>query len=274
VSAVTLGLLAALVNAATGVLSKGLATRYPARPIIGVLLLMNCLLLLPFVPFVAWRWSETIVALHIASAVLLVVSSVPVWDMFDAGAASATTTAQALSPIAAAVGAALFIPGSVSALQILAALIVVVGVTWVLRDAFGGLGRRGSIIRILVAASATGLLTVATRLLADESVGVVETYVVRTGLAAGVMLLVIPPRGVPASGIPRLLLRSVAVTSYFVLVILAVQQGSPVVVQTLVAITPLLILGYESLRARQWPAPSGLAGAALVLVGVAVVMLG
>ena len=273
-SAVTLGLLAALVNAATGVLSKGLATRYPARPIIGVLLLMNCSLLLPFAPFVEWRWSPEIVALHLASAILLVVSSVPVWDMFDAGAASATATAQALSPIGAAVGAALLIPGSVSWLQVLAALVVVVGVTWVLRDAFGGLGRRGSIVRIVVAASATGLLTVATRLLADEGVGVVETYVVRTGVAAAVMLLVIPPRGVPASGIPRLLLRSVAVSSYFVLVILAVQQGSPVVVQTLLAVTPLLILGYESLRARAWPAPRGLAGAGLVVIGVAVVMLG
>jgi drug/metabolite transporter (DMT)-like permease len=194
--------------------------------------------------------------------------------MFDAGAASATTTAQALSPIAAAVGAALLIPGSVSVTQVVAAFIVVVGVTWALRDAFVGLGRRGSVVRILIAASATGLLTVATRLLADAGVGVVETYVVRTGVAAGVMLLAIPPRGIPATGIPRLLLRSLAVSSYFVLVILAVQQGSPVVVQTLVAITPLIIIGYESLRARAWPPARSLVGAGLVVVGVAVVMLG
>lgn len=272
-SAVTLALLAAVVNAGTAVLSKGLAERYPARPIIGVLLLMNCLLMLPFAPFVGWRWSPEILALHVVSAVLLVASSVPVWDMFDAGAASATSTAQALSPIAAAVGAAVLIPGSVSAVQLIAAVVVVVGVIWTLRDAFGRLGRRGSVVRIVITATGVGLLTVMTRVLADEGVGVVETYVVRTGLGAAALLVLIPPRGVTVDAIPRLLIRSVAVTSYFALVIFAVQRGSPVVVQTIIAITPLLTIGYESLRDRSWPAARGLAGAALVAVGVAMVMV-
>lgn len=271
-SAVTLGLLAALVQAGTGVLSKGLATRYPARPLIGVLLLLNCLLLVPFAPFVDWHLSTSIVILHVVSAVLLAASSVPVWDLFDAGAASATATAQALSPLAAALGTALLIPGSVTPTQVVAAVVVVVGVTWALRDAFIILGRRGSAIRILVAAAATGLLTVTTAMLADEGVGVVETYVTRTGLAAGAMLILIPPRGIPTSSLPRLLLRSVSVTAYFSLVILAVQEGSPVVVQTLLAVTPLIVLGWESLRSGTLPAARALAGACLVLLGVVIVL--
>ena len=125
-SVVTLGLLAVFANAGAGLLSKGLTTRYPARPLIGVLLLLNCLLLLPFAPFVEWHWSPQILVLHVVSAFLLAVSSVPVWDMFDSGAASATTTAMALSPLAAVIGAALLLPGSVSAGQVLAAAAVVV----------------------------------------------------------------------------------------------------------------------------------------------------
>jgi drug/metabolite transporter (DMT)-like permease len=273
VSAVTLALLAAFVNAGTAILSKGLASRYPARPIIGVLLLMNCLIMLPFAPFAEWRWSPEIVALHVVSAFLLVVSSVPVWDMFDAGAASATSTAQALSPIAAAVGSALLIPGSVNAVQVIAAVVVVIGVIYALRDAFGQLGRRGSVVRIVLTASGVGLLTVTTRLLADEGVGVVETYVVRTGLGAAALLILIPPRSVPREAAPRLFIRSVAVTAYFAILILAIQRGSPLVVQTIVAITPLLTLGYESLRDRTVPAARALAGAVLVAIGVAVVML-
>jgi drug/metabolite transporter (DMT)-like permease len=273
VSAVTLALLAAVVNAGTAILSKGLASRYPARPIIGVLLLMNCVIMLPFAPFVEWHWSPEILVLHVVSAFLLVASSVPVWDMFDTGAASATATAQALSPIFAAVGAALLIPGSVNALQVLAAGIVVAGVIWTLRDAFGQLGRRGSVVRILVTAAGVGLLTVATRLLVDEGVGVVETYVVRTGLGAACLLILIPPRGVPLDAAPRLFTRSLAVSAYFALVIIAVQRGSPVVVQTIIAITPLLTIGFESIRDRSWPAARGLTGAALVAVGVAVVMI-
>lgn len=271
-SAVTFGLLAAVVHATQGVLSKDLTSRYPARPLIGVLLALNCLLLLPFAFFVEWQVTPTIVMLHLLSAFLLVASSIPIWDLFEAGAASATITAQALSPLAAAVGAAILVPGVVSGIQVVAAIIVVVGVTYALRDAFAGLGRRGSIVRIVVASSGVGMLTVVTRMLADEGVGVVETYVARTGVAAVFMLLVIPPRGIPASAAPRLLLRSVTVTTYFVLIILAVQEGSPVVVQTMVAIAPLLSLAWESARARRWPAPRALAGALLVVFGVVLVI--
>lgn len=270
---VTLGLLAVLANTGTGLLSKGLATRYPVRPLIGVLLFMNFLVLLPFAPFVEWHWSPQILFLHAVSAVLLAVSSVPVWDLFDAGAASATTTAQALSPLAAAVGAAIFLPGTVTAGQVLAAIAVVIGVMWALQGAFSGLGRRGTAVRIALAASGVGLLTVVTRILADQGVGVVETYVMRTGIAAAAMLLIIPPRGIPLSGVPRYFVRAIAATTFFVLVILAVQEGSPVVVQTLVAITPLVILGWESVRAREWPTARALGGAILVVAGVALVLL-
>ena len=203
-SAVTLALLAAFVNAGTAVLSKSLASRYPARPIIGVLLLMNCLIMLPFAPFVEWISSPQIIILHVVSAFLLVVSSVPVWDMFDAGLASATSTAQALAPIAAALGSAIFLPGSVSGLQVAAAFLVVAGVTYTLRDAFGQLGRRGSIVRIVITAAGVGLLSVATKMLADDGVGVVETYVVRTGLGAAALLILIPPRGVPLAAAPQI----------------------------------------------------------------------
>jgi drug/metabolite transporter (DMT)-like permease len=273
VSAVTLGLLAALVNTGQGFVSKDLTKRYPARPMVGVLLAMNCLLLLWLAPFVDWVWSPTIIAIHVAAAVLLVASSVPVWDLFDAGATSATLTAQAMSPLAAVVGVALFLPGTTSPGQILAAIIVVVGVTWALADSFRGLGRRGTMVRVVLAAIGAGGMTVTARMLADEGVGVVETYVVRTGLSAVAMLLVIPPRGVPVTAIPQLLLRSVIVTIYFTTVIIAVQEGSPVVVQTMLAISPLLALGVESVRSRTWPSRRALGGAGLVVVGVALVLV-
>jgi drug/metabolite transporter (DMT)-like permease len=273
VSAVTLGLLAALVNTGQGFISKDLTNRYPARPMVGVLLAMNCLLLLWLAPFVDWVWNPTIIAIHIAAAVLLVASSVPVWDLFETGAASATLTAQAMSPLAAVVGVAIFIPGTTSPGQILAAIVVVIGVTWALQDAFRGLGRRGTAVRVVLAAIGAGGMTVTARMLADEGVGVVETYVVRTGLAAITMLLVIPPRGVPRTAIPQLLLRSVVVTIYFTTVIIAVQDGSPVVVQTMLAISPLLALGVESFRSRTWPSSRALGGAGLVVIGVSLVLV-
>ena len=59
----------------------------------------------------------------------------------------------------------------------------------------------------------------------------------------------------PLSSAPRLFVRSLLVTTSFVFVILGVQQGSPVVVQTLVATTPLFVLAVESSTGRRTAPP-------------------
>lgn len=272
-SAVLFGALAAIANAGQALISKELILRAPARQLIGVLYLGNCLVVLPFAPFVTWVWSPSIVALHAASVGLMVVTAICVWDLLDHGAASATTTATAMSPIPAAIAAAVLLPGAVSPLHLVAASIVVAGVLLALADAFAGLDRWGRTWRIVGAATGAGLLTVASRLLGDEGVGVVETYVVRTGLAAVVCIALFPPRDVPRADIPRLLGRSVVVTLYFVFVIVGAQTGSPVVVQTMVATTPLLVLAAESMRRGSAPPLRALAAAAIVAVGVALILV-
>lgn len=271
---VSLGLLAAIANAWQALVSKGLTRRYPARQLIGVLFLCNALTLLPFAPFVAWHTGGQVLLLHGVSVVIMVVTAIAIWDMFDRGAASSTTTASALSPLAAVLFAALLLPGVVGATQVIAAIAVSAGVLWALSGAFGPVGRWWVLWRVLVTACGQGLLVVVTRMQADLGLGVVETYVVRCGLAALVTLAMFPPRDVPWSAAPRLVGRSLLITSSYVLVILGVQQGSPVVIQTLVATTPLLVLGVESWRSGQRP-PARMVGAAcLVIAGVIVILAG
>jgi drug/metabolite transporter (DMT)-like permease len=265
--------MAAVANAAQAVISKGLTDRLPARQLIGVLYLCNALLLLPLAPLVTWTWSPTIIVLHLVSVALMAVTAIAIWDMLDAGAASATTTAVALSPIPATVAASLLVPGVVHPVQVIGAVVVTAGVLVALRDAFAPLGRRGTVIRVLAAATGNGLLTVVTRLIGDEGVGVVETYVVRTAIAAALFIVFIPPRDIPLGAAPRLLGRAVVVTSYFVLLILAAQRGSPVVVQTCIAATPLLVLAWESYRGRARPPARTAAAAGLVVAGVVASLL-
>jgi drug/metabolite transporter (DMT)-like permease len=267
------GLVAALANAAQSVLSKELTSRYPARQLIGPLYALNALVLLPLAPFQTWAWSPTIVALHVASVGLMVATAICIWDLLDAGAASAVTTAGALSPIATAIGVALVVPDAFRPWQAVAAAVVVGGVLLALRDAFGSMGRRASVLRIVGAAAGTGLLTVMSRALGDAGVGVVETYIVRTALAAVLFLVAIPPRAIGAGELPRLFFRSIVVTVYFVALIVGAQSGSPVLVQTIVATTPVIVLAWESWRARSWPTREALAGAVIVAVGVGGVLL-
>lgn len=272
-SAVLFGLLAALANTGQALISKELTYRAPARQLIGVLYACNALVLLPFAPFVAWVWSPTIVGLHLVSVGLMVVTAICVWDLLDHGAASATTTATAMSPIPAVLAAAIFLPAAIEPGQVVAAVVVVAGVLLALSDAFAGLDRWGRSWRIVGAAAGTGLLTVASRLLGDLGVGLVETYVVRTALAAIVCIALFPPRDVARGDIPRLFGRSIVVTTYFVFVIVGAQTGSPVVVQTMVATTPLFVLGVESVRGRSMPPARSVAAACIVLVGVALILL-
>jgi drug/metabolite transporter (DMT)-like permease len=266
--AAVFGLVAAIANAAQSIMSKELTTRHPARQLIGPLFACNALLLLPLAPFVPWVWSPLIVALHLASVGLMVATAICVWDLFDAGAASAVTTAGALSPIATAIGVAIVVPDAFRPLQAVAAVVVVGGVLIALRDGFGTMGRRGSVLRVVGAAAGTGFLTVVARALGDEGVGVVETYVVRTSLATAIFLVAIPPRDIGARDLPRLFLRSIVVTIYFVALIIGAQSGSPVTVQTIVATTPLMVLGWESWRTGRPPTRAAVAAATIVVVGV------
>ncbi len=270
---VILGLLAAVANASQALVSRRLTFRYPARQLIGVLYVLNCLVLLPFAFFVPWHWNAEILVLHLVSAGLMAVTAIAIWDMFDRGEASSVTTASALSPISATVFAAVLLPGVFQPSQAVAAAIVTAGVLWGLGSAFGAVGRWWVIWRIIMGAGGNGLLTVVVKLQSDLDVGLVEIYVVRTALAAAVTLALFPPRDVPLRAAPRLFLRSLLVTSTFVLIILGVQQGSPVVVQTLVATTPLFALAAESWRTRTPPPPRALGAALLVAAGVAVVLL-
>jgi drug/metabolite transporter (DMT)-like permease len=273
VSAVLFGLLAAIANAGQALLSKELTTRAPARQLIGVLYLANALVLLPFAPFVTWVWNPAVVGLQVVSVGLMVLTAICVWDLFDHGAASATTTATAMSPIPTALAAAVFLPEVIEPVQVVAAVIVVAGVLLALADAFSGLGRWGRSWRIVGAAIGTGLLTVVSTLLGQQGSGVVETYVVRTALAAVVCLALFPPRDVARSDVPRLLGRSVVVTTYFVFVIIGAQTGSPVVVQTLVATTPLVVLAVEAFQRGTPPPVRSVVAAGIVIAGVALILL-
>lgn len=268
------GLTSAVANAAGAVLSKSLAMRYPARQLIGPLFALNCLVVLPAAPFVGWRWSGEIVALHLVSGGLLVATALAIWDMYDHGSAAATVTAQSISPLPAMVAVAVLLPGTLEPYQVVAAVAIVLGVLLALSDAFETLGRRRSVMTILVAAIGTGLVTVVGRLLADRGVGVVETYLVRTALASLACLFLVPPRDVPLRDVPRMIPRATFITAHFLLVLVGVQGGNPAVVQTAVATAPLFGLGWEVLATRHRPSSRVMVAAVVAIVGVAVIVLG
>jgi len=270
-----LGLGAAAASAAGQVLTKDFVDRLPPRELIGVLFALNAALVLPGAPFVDWHGSPRVVALHALSALTLGVGTIFVFDLFVHGTASATTAALAISPVPAALAAALLGLGTVSPLQGAACALVLAAVIVALPGAFVSMGRRRALVAVLVVAAANAFVTILSRLLADEGVSTVEIYLVRTSACAAAFLLLFPPRGIPLRTTPLLGLRAVFITAQFLLIIEAVRRGSPAIVQTMVATAPLIALALEGMRPpHARPAPRVLWCSLIVLGGVAVVAAG
>jgi drug/metabolite transporter (DMT)-like permease len=268
-SAALLALGAAAVLAVASSFTKRLVGAFPHRQLGGPLLLLNAALVSPLAAVSAWRLDGSIVALHLVSVAAQVIGTFAVLELFAEGSAAAVAVAQAMAPMPALAFALMLLSASVGWLQAGGAIIVSAGLLIVLAPAFEALSRRRAIFLVVLAAIANGLVIVLTKLLADRGVGVGEIYVTRTLLAGIAIMVLVPPRAIPGRALPALALRAALQSSYFVLLILAVERGSPVTVQMLGATTPLFLVGGAVLARREPPSPRVTLAAAAVVAGVA-----
>lgn len=269
-----LSLAAATALSVSAVLSKRLTLAMPARQLVGPLLLLNALIVLPGVLLAPVVVTPSILAIHLLEAGLLAAGSLAVWDLFDHGSPSAVVTAQSLSPIPATIAALVLLPEVTGPLVAAGAGLVVLGILAALRTGFPALGAVRRWATVGVAAVTAGLMAVTSRVLADLGAGVAQTYAVRALVAGVAVAAIVPPRDVPLAAVPRLLLRALSVTAYFLLVLVAVRVGSPAIVQSIVATAPLLNLGYEAVRTRERPVPRVALGTLAVVIGVAAMAVG
>ena len=90
-----------------------------------------------------------------------------------------------------------------------------------------------------------GMVGVLTAMLAARDVGLAETYVVRTSIAAVIFLSIFPPRALRGRDLGPLAIRAGFVTASFVLTILAIQRGNVVVIQSILATIPLMVVAWN-----------------------------
>lgn len=250
-------------------LTKGLTRRLPVWQSVGPLFLLNAALVAPFAVGAEWKLGRPdILLLHLMSAAALIISTACVFRLVTRGRASAVATAQAVSPAAALAAAPLLLGSSPHAWTLPAVLLVVAGALLPIQHAFEGMSAASALVLMALAGASAGVLTVLTAVLVREGVGVPETYAVRTTLAGLVYVLVSPPRTIPASALPALGTRSMFITTGFVLTIIAVERGNPVLVQSILGTTPLLVAMIELLRLGSKPPARVLIGAAVAGLGV------
>lgn len=267
------GLIAALGFAAGSLVTKRLVGRFDFDQLIGPAFALNLMWLIPVVPFVEWEWTGMIVLLHAVSVASISLTSWAIFDLFQHGAASAVTTAQATSPLATVLGVAVLVPATFSWVETLVAFAVVGAVITALSGSFPSIGRARALALSAIVAGGTGLTTVFARRLVDEGVGLVGIYTTRTAIAAVLFLVLFPPVAIGRSAMPALLSRSAVMSAAWVASIIGVQVGSPTVVQTMTATTPLWVLSWEFSRSGRPPPARVLVGALLVAAGVVVVLI-
>lgn len=271
---VALALAATAAGALGTYLTKSISLRMPTWQAVGPLFAINALLVVPLIPFgPTWRTLDgQILLLHLASVALLCGSTACIFMLITRGRASGVAVGQALSPAATLVAAPLLLGTRLNALTVAAVAALMLGSLIPLRGSFAGIGSSGTIAVLLALGSATGMLTVLTAMLAERGVGLPETYVVRTSLAALVYIAIAPPKALRLNDIPPLAVRSTFVTASFLLTILAVQIGDVVVIQSILATLPLMVIGIEWLRHRSRPDPAIVTGSLIASVGLVLLL--
>jgi drug/metabolite transporter (DMT)-like permease len=272
---VALAVAATMAGALGTYLTKSISVRVPVWQAVAPLFAINALLVVPLIPFGApWRTFEATTALlHLGSVVLLCTGTACIFMLITRGLASGVAVGQSLAPAATLIAAPLVLGAHLRPLTVAAAGALMLGALVPLRRSFTGLGSVGTVGVLLLLGTATGLLTILTALLAQRGVGLPETYVVRTSLAAVVFAVIAPPLAVRARDVPSLAVRSTFVTTSFLLTILAVQIGDVVVIQSVIATMPLWVIGLEWLRHRQRPDTGVVTGSLIAFVGLVLLLV-
>jgi drug/metabolite transporter (DMT)-like permease len=265
---------ATLTGALGTYLTKSITLRMPVWQAVAPLFAINASLVVPLIP-VGGPWllfDPHVLLLHVVSIALLCGSTACIFGLITRGRPSAVAVGQALSPASVLIAAPLLLGSALSVPIVIGVVILMCGALIPLRRSFQGLHSL-STVAILVAMGVTvGLLTVTTAALAESGVGLTETYIVRTAGASLVYLAIAPPRSLRLTDIPPLAVRSFFVTSSFLLTIVAVQRGSVITIQSVLATMPLVVLLIEWIRRREVPERGVLAGAIVVAVGLFILL--
>ena len=271
---IAIALAAALCGAAGTFLTKGLSIRMPAWQVVGPLFAINALLVLPLIPFgSAWRTFDTsILLLHAASVAVLCGSTACMFALITRGRASGVAVGQALSPAATLLAAPILLSVAVTPVAVLAAGALMVGSLIPLRRSFDGIGSFAVVMLLLGMGLCNGMIGVFTAMLAVRDVGLAETYIVRASMAALIFLTIFPPRSLRGRDLGPLAIRASFVTASFLLTIVAIQRGSVVVIQSILATIPLLVIALEWISQRSRPDPGTVLGSVIAALGLVLLL--
>lgn len=255
--------------------TKGVTLRISIFKAIGPLFLLNGLFAVPFLGTgPSWKLiTGPVPYLHLIAALSSGVVAYILFSMVAKSTASVSSVAPAMAPAVVLLLSPLFLSTSISLVQVALVLALMAITLYPLRNSISGINSSKTILFMLIAALGNGAVTIIAKLLANEGVGMPETFIARQVIAGLAFVILFPPIGLKFRDFFELVRRSFFMAIGWMTSITAIQKGSPLVVQTFLATIPITIILIETVAYRKRPDRAVILSAILTAVGIAALSL-
>ena len=255
--------------------TKGVTLRISIFKAIGPLFLLNALFALPFIGTgPSWKLvTGPVPYLHLIAALSSGVVAYIIFSIVAKSSASVSSVAPAMSPAAVLLLAPFFLASSTTWTQVIL-VIFLMGVTlYPLRNSISGLNSVKTLSFMAIAALGNGAVTIFTKLLAQEGVGMSETFIARQVIAGLAFVVIFPPIDLNIRDFWEVVRRSIFMAIGWMTSITAIQQGSPLLVQTFLATIPITVILIETVAYRKMPEKVVIVSAICTVIGIAALSL-
>jgi hypothetical protein len=231
-------------------LTKGVTLRISIYKAIGPLFILNALFAVPLIPFgPRWIvWTGSIPYLHILGAI-----------------SSGPAAVLLLGPST--------LSSSIVPAQIIAIVVLLFATIFPLRKSLAGVSSFLTVSLMILMGVVGGLVTIAASLLYKQGVGASETFIIRQTLAGIAFMVIFPPIGLHRRDFMQLVRRSFFMSIGWLTSIYAIQKGSPVLVQSVMAAIPIWVILIETAVYRKLPKRPVIFSALAIAIGIYVLAL-
>ena len=255
--------------------TKGVTLRISIFRAIGPLFLLNGLFAIPFIGSgPTWKViTGPVPYLHLIAALASGVVAYVLFSMVAKSTASVSSVAPAMAPAVVLLLSPVFLSTAITLTQISLVLFLMAITLYPLRNSISGLNSSKTIAFMIIAALGNGAVTIIAKLLANEDVGMPETFTVRQLIAGLAFTILFPPFGLKFRDFYELVRRSFFMAIGWMTSITAIQNGSPLVVQTFLATIPITVILIETVAYRKRPDRAVVISAVLTACGIAALTL-
>lgn len=255
--------------------TKGVTLRISIFRAIGPLFLLNAVFAIPFIGTgPSWKLiTGPVPYLHLIAALSSAVVAYILFSMVAKSTASVSSVAPAMAPAVVLLLSPLFLSTAITITQIFLVIFLMAITLYPLRNSISGINSSKTIAFMVIAALGNGAVTIIAKLLADEGVGMPETFVTRQVIAGLAFTILFPPIGLKFRDFYELVRRSFFMAIGWMTSITAIQIGSPLVVQTFLATIPIIVILIETAAYRKRPEHAVIISAVLTAFGIAALTL-